>query len=99
MPVEIVKGAGKPVSQTSAAKTAAKPSPKPKDGMLRSGIGKDGAKHLDVVLKAAYEHPALGEWEAQFVEDLMAKLDRYGADLFVSDKQQEIVDRIADKVL
>ncbi len=37
---------------------------------------------------------ARGDWEKQFVEDLADKFDEYGERMFLSDRQDEILQRI-----
>ena len=41
------------------------------------------------------ESEASGQWEEQFVEDMRSRFDEYGPRMFISDKQVEILQRIA----
>lgn len=47
------------------------------------------------ILDAA-EDNASGNWEETFVSDMRDKFDEYGLSMFLSDKQQEILERIAN---
>lgn len=38
---------------------------------------------------------AVGYWEEEFVSDMRDKFDEYGLRMFMSDKQKDILDRIA----
>jgi hypothetical protein len=40
------------------------------------------------------ESNARGAWEEQFVDDLRAKFDEYGERMFLSDRQNEVLQRI-----
>lgn len=42
------------------------------------------------------EMNAANDWEEQFVSDIKAKFEDYGIRMFVSDKQREILERIAN---
>lgn len=52
----------------------------------------------DILSDAQDNMESLTEWEQQFVEDMIDKLEEYGEDLVVSDKQWEILNRIEMKV-
>ena len=47
------------------------------------------------ILDSADEN-ASGAWEQSFVSDMQEKFDEYGLSMFISDKQQEIIERIAN---
>lgn len=47
------------------------------------------------VCKDSMTCPRLNEWETQFMEDFSVKLETYGLNTFVSDKQAGIIRRIA----
>lgn len=49
-----------------------------------------------VALLTAAEFLANGEWEEQFTHDLRATFKRYGPHTLLSEKQQEILERIAN---
>jgi len=44
----------------------------------------------------AAEENASGAWEKTFVSDMQDKFDEYGTGMFISDKQDEILNRIAN---
>ena len=64
----------------------------------REVIGEAEAKRIDRVLKEAQDHPDMTGWELDFVADMVIRLGKYGPDLFVSDKQHDILDRIESKL-
>lgn len=43
------------------------------------------------------ESNARGSWEENFVDDLRDKFDEYGDNMYLSDKQEEVLHRIADR--
>lgn len=47
-------------------------------------------------LLASAEANASSDWEMGFVEDLSERYERYGDDMFLSEKQAEILRRIAN---
>lgn len=42
------------------------------------------------------ENNASGRWETEFVSDMRDRFEEYGTGMFISDKQNEIINRIAD---
>jgi hypothetical protein len=64
----------------------------------REVIGEAEAKRIDRILKEAQDHPDMTERETDFVADMVIRLGKYGPDLFVSDKQHDILDRIESKL-
>lgn len=52
----------------------------------------------DILSEAQDNMDNLTEWEQQFVDDMTEKLEEFGEDLVVSDKQWEILNRIEMKV-
>lgn len=42
------------------------------------------------------ENNASGSWEKNFISDMRDKFDEYGTGMFISDKQDGILQRIAD---
>ena len=55
-------------------------------------------KSLEETLVDAMECGELTDWEVSFVEGLMAKFERYGAELFMSEKQWAIIERLDKKM-
>ena len=47
-------------------------------------------------LLASAEENASSDWEMGFVEDLSERYEQYGDDMFLSEKQAEILRRIAN---
>ena len=54
-------------------------------------------KRIDWLLKKAQAAVMLTPWEQGFVDDLMKQLDRRGLRFSLSEKQEEILERIAEK--
>lgn len=50
-----------------------------------------------MALLGAAELSAAGEWEEQFISDLHANFQRYGAQTYLSDNQLEKLEQIASK--
>ncbi|MDF3936691.1 hypothetical protein [Pseudomonas citronellolis] len=48
-------------------------------------------------LLGAAELNTRNDWEEQFAADMRANFQRYGARMFLSDSQHEILDRIANQ--
>lgn len=61
-------------------------------------IGIDGQKRLDLVLKRAFDNPALSEWEQEFVSQQIDRLAKYGRRMRLSEKQWAVIERIGEKV-
>ncbi|HWH86191.1 MAG TPA: hypothetical protein VNV36_05365 [Pseudomonas sp.] len=55
----------------------------------------DRVEEFSVLLAVAELH-ANGEWEDQFLSDLRANFQRYGAHTHLSENQQAILERIAN---
>jgi hypothetical protein len=54
---------------------------------------------IDKLLKQCLDNDEkLSEWEYEFVCDMAQKVEHYGTDMRISDKQQEIFDRLDHKV-
>ena len=54
---------------------------------------------VDKLLAKAVEHgDLLTDWENDFVSDFAEKLELYGEKIRISDKQQEILNRIERKI-
>lgn len=47
-------------------------------------------------LLASAEENASSEWETEFVSSLQERYEQYGINMFLSDKQDEILKRIAE---
>ena len=39
---------------------------------------------------------AIGEWEMNFVADMIDKFEQYGLNTYISDKQQEMLEKLAN---
>lgn len=62
-------------------------------------ITEDHKKELDEIFKACLENDdLLTEWENDFVSDYVDKLELYGEKLNISPKQQDIIDRLENKL-
>jgi hypothetical protein len=46
---------------------------------------------------SAAGNKANGAWEEQFIEDMLQKYEKWGMDLFLSLRQQEILEKIANR--
>lgn len=47
-------------------------------------------------LLASAEENASNDWETEFVSSLQERYEQYGVNMFLSDKQDEILNRIAE---
>ena len=47
-------------------------------------------------LLASAEENASNEWEAEFVSSLQERYEQYGVNTYLSDKQDEVLNRIAE---
>lgn len=47
-------------------------------------------------LLASAEENASSEWETEFVSSIQERYEKYGTNMFLSDKQDEILNRIAE---
>ena len=54
-------------------------------------------KRLDWVLCKAMDSPDLTEWETNFIDTLIEQRDVAGDEMFVSDKQEAVLERISEK--
>lgn len=54
-------------------------------------------KRLDWILLKAQEAQTLTAWEDGFVADLIERRDRYGDSISISERQEEVLERIAEK--
>jgi hypothetical protein len=66
--------------------------PAPKSG--------DDAGRLRAILNAAWEARAnalLSDWEETFLGDMATRFERYGARMYVSEKQWKVLDRLETK--
>ena len=54
-------------------------------------------KRLDWILSKAQSATTLTEWESGFVDDLTDRRERQGDRITISEKQEEILERIAGK--
>lgn len=59
----------------------------------------DEFNEVNTVLRSAVENgDMLSGWENDFVSDLIERVEQYGERTRISEKQQEIIDRIRDKL-
>lgn len=73
----------------------------PRISMTKTGghtrqVTADEHKRLDRLL-AKLQDCDLGDWDADFVDDMTKRLGRYGLSLFVSARQRDQLDRLARK--
>jgi ribosome assembly protein YihI (activator of Der GTPase) len=62
-------------------------------------ITEDHKKSLDALLKKCLDHDdLLSEWENDYVSDFVDKLEKYGEQLNISEKQNAIFERIEKKL-
>ena len=62
-------------------------------------ITEDHLREIDALLKACLEHDdLLTEWENDYVSDFTNRLSQYGEKLNVSEKQQNVFDRLERKL-
>jgi len=54
-------------------------------------------KRLDWILSKAQASHDLTEWESGFIDDLTDRRERLGDRIIISEKQEEILERIAAK--
>ena len=54
-------------------------------------------KRLDWILTKAQGATTLTDWEDSFVNDLTERRERQGDGINISDKQEEVLERIAEK--
>ena len=54
-------------------------------------------KRLDWILAKAQSASTLTEWESGFVDDLTDRRERLGDRIKISDRQEEILERISEK--
>ncbi len=58
------------------------------------------AKRLDWILaKAQTTTEGLTEWEQSFVDDMTERFEKYDRSLTVSEKQWDVLERIAEKAI
>lgn len=63
-------------------------------------ISEEHLEELENVMEEASANTAaLSEWERSFVEDFSVKLEQYGIKIHISPRQQQVIDRIAKKVI
>lgn len=63
-------------------------------------LNDDDAFKLELAINGAKESPEkLTEWESGFIASMEAKIEEYGRNAFVSEKQQRFIDQIYDKVV
>lgn len=62
-------------------------------------ITEEHKAQLDKILSKCVDHPELlTEWERDFMSEFIDKLEKYGVDIRISDKQQGIFDRVEKKL-
>ena len=54
-------------------------------------------KRLDWILVKAQEASTLTPWEDKFISDLIDRRERHGDRISISEKQEEILERISEK--
>ena len=54
-------------------------------------------ERLDWILSKAQSSSSLSEWEIGFINDLTDRRDRYKNHISISEKQEEILERISEK--
>lgn len=52
---------------------------------------------LDWILCKALDSPNLTEWESGFIDTLIEQREASGDEMFVSDKQEVVLERISEK--
>ena len=52
---------------------------------------------LDWVLAKAQEARTLTEWESKFIDDLTDRRERQGDRLVITERQEEVLERISEK--
>jgi len=58
----------------------------------------DQKEYLENVVAAFNDDPKhASEWEQSFMGDMSERLDKYGADTYVSAKQWAVITRVAEK--
>lgn len=79
----------------AAGSTRRAPNPaRPPDNPTKKSAGYD--LYQDMITRAD-ENAFLNDWERNFVDTLKARLAQYGENIKVSDKEEEILERCANK--
>lgn len=55
-------------------------------------------KFNELLVKCQDEDDKLSTWETEFVDSFIERVEEYGVDIKISAKQQEILDRIEEKI-
>jgi len=62
-------------------------------------LGEDQVNYLVKLFEACEaQHDKITKWETDFVDDQKERWEKYGADIRVSDKQWNVLNKIAKKV-
>jgi len=54
-------------------------------------------KRLDWILKKAQD-AELTDWEEKFIDDMIEKREKKGVFIYITEAQEEVLERIAEKV-
>lgn len=52
----------------------------------------------EIIVDAHLHYNRLSDWEISFLENIEERVDTYKADTYLSDKQWEVLRRIAEKI-
>ena len=61
-------------------------------------ISDEYAVYLEDLFVLSENHPSVSSWENQFLNDTKERYEKYGATMFMSDKQKAILAKINEKV-
>jgi ribosome assembly protein YihI (activator of Der GTPase) len=59
----------------------------------------DEQTELMEFVKEAYDEQKINKWEQSFLDDMLDRYAEYGENLYMSDKQEEILRRIEKKLV